>query len=361
MVRLAATAVLAALLTAHPLAQRDPRTALLERAAWEALSSGRTTSAAAAFDEALKSDPTNPRLHLGAGLAAFLERRDEFATQELTRALALDDSLIDAHKALAQIAYRSGDALRAVREQKTVVAAEPGNAEARAALERWEHEADLQAGMEVTGDPRFTVSFEGTTQADVARAVLDALDRAYWRVGAALGVHPVRPVPVVLYTSQQFTDVTRSPSWAAGAYDGIVRLPVGGALDQLDELDRVVAHEFTHAVVRDLAPRGVPVWLNEGLASALEREGVDWSARVAQLGGRVSVEALPASFARLSGDEARRAYAVSALATERLLELGGGAGVTNLLRDLGAGVDFEVAFKRRIYVSFPDFLAGFTR
>jgi len=361
MTRVVAAIVLSAVWAAHPLAQRSPRTALLERAAWEALNAGRTTAAAAAFDEALKDDPLNPGLHLGAGIAAYLERRDVFARDELTRALELDDSLVDARKALAQIAYRSGDVLRAVRELKAAVAADPGDQDARAALERWESEADLNAALEVTGDPRFTVSFEGTTQADLARAVLVALDRAYWRVGSELGIHPTRPVPVVLYTSRQFSEITRSPDWAAAAYDGIIRVPASGALDQLAELERVVTHEFTHAVIRDVAPRGVPAWLNEGLASVLEVEGTDWAARVRQLGATASVTDLPASFQQLSDDQARRAYAVSALATTRLLELAGGTGVVNLLRDLGAGVEFLPAFQRRIYMSFPDFLDSLGR
>jgi tetratricopeptide (TPR) repeat protein len=361
MPRAVAAAVVFVALAAHPLAQIDPRTALLERAGWEALSAGRTTAAAAAFDDALKADPNNAQLHLGAGLAAFLERRDDYARQQLTRALELDDSLVDARKGLAQIAYRSGDVAAAVREQKRVVAAEPGNQDARAALERWEREADLQAGMETAGDPRFSVSFEGASQAGLAEAVLDALDRAYWRVGAALGVHPAHSIPVVLYTAQQFTDITRSPAWAAAAYDGTIRVPTGGALDELDELDRVVAHEFTHALVRDIAPRDVPMWLNEGLASALERDHVDWAARVREFGGPLSVAELPDSFTNLSGDQARRAYAVSALAAGRLLDIAGGAAVVNLLRDLGSGIDFDQAFRRRIFLNFADFVAGLAR
>ncbi len=356
MARFLAASALCALLAAPLAAQSDPRTAMLERAAWDALAAGRTTAAAAAFDDALKTDGNNAQVHLGAGLAAFLERRDDYAREQLTRALELDDSLLDAHKGLAQLAYRAGDVLGAVREQKRVVAAEPGNQEARDLLDRWDREADLSAGMEVTGDPRFTVSFEGARQSALAQAVLASLDRAYGRIGGVLGVNPVRAVPVVLYTTQQFADITQSPDWAAAAYDGIIRVPTNGALDQPEELDRVVAHEFTHAVIRDVAPRGVPAWLNEGLASVLEQEDVDWAARVQASGASGTVASLPGSFTKLSGEDARKAYALSAVAAGRLLEVAGGAGVVNLLRDLGAGVDFETAFRQRIYMTFADFL-----
>src|SRR5262249_61687476 len=110
----------------------------------------------------------------------------------------------------------------------------------------------------------FTVSFEGPEEASLASEALEMLDRAYWRIGQLLGVYPSDPIPVVLYTGEQFRDVTRSPSWAAGADDGIIRVPMRGALDKSAELDRVLAHEFTHALVRTLAARNLPTWLDEG-------------------------------------------------------------------------------------------------
>src|SRR5205814_7947811 len=55
-----------------PLAQIDPRTALIERGAWSALRAGQAHAAAEAFREAIAADPKNPRLHLGAGMAASL-------------------------------------------------------------------------------------------------------------------------------------------------------------------------------------------------------------------------------------------------------------------------------------------------
>src|SRR4051812_34322083 len=74
-------------------AQIDPRTAFLEKAGWDALTAGQAHTAAENFRSALAADPRNARLHLGAGIAAFLERRDADARTELERALALDPDL----------------------------------------------------------------------------------------------------------------------------------------------------------------------------------------------------------------------------------------------------------------------------
>src|SRR3979409_2631710 len=88
--------VLAFGFTAVLLAQIDPKTALIERGAWNALTAGRAHAAAEAFRDALAADPKNARLHLGAGMAAALERRDGDARDEFDRALVLDPKLTQA-------------------------------------------------------------------------------------------------------------------------------------------------------------------------------------------------------------------------------------------------------------------------
>ena len=206
-------------------AQIDPRTALLERAGFEALNRGQARLAADTFREAIAADPKNARLHLGAGMAAALERRDGDAKDALERAIALDRTLTVARILLGQIQYRMGDHAGAMRTYETVVAETPGDAEARATLDRWRREAELHDRMQHAIGSHFTVSFEGPAEAALADAALEALDRAYWRIGELLGSYPSTPIPVVLYTSEQFRDITRSPAWAAGAFDGTIRVP----------------------------------------------------------------------------------------------------------------------------------------
>src|SRR5471032_2045033 len=199
-------------------AQIDPRAALVERGAWTALNAGQAHTAAEAFREALAADPKNARLHLGAGLAASLERRDADARDEFERALALDPKLAQARALLGQIQYRMGDPALAIRTYETLLAMSPEDRDARATLERWQREVDLRDRMQQAVGSHFTVSFEGPAEAELAAAALEVLDRAYWRICQLLGTFPLEPVNVVLYTGDQFRDITRAPSWAAGAY-----------------------------------------------------------------------------------------------------------------------------------------------
>jgi tetratricopeptide (TPR) repeat protein len=337
-------------------AQVDPRTALLERAAFEALNAGRAHDAAGLFRDALAGDPKNARLHLGAAAAAYLERRDTDADAEAERALELDATLSQAREIVGAALHRLGDVAGAIRAYEALTASAPADADAAATLERWRRELDLHDRMQQAVGSHFTVSFEGPQEAALAEEALASLDRAYWRIGELLGTYPFAPVPVVLYTTQQFSDITRAPAWAGGAFDGIIRVPMRGALANSKELDRVLAHEFVHALIRSVAARGVPGWLNEGLATALETgEPDEAERRVADAHAAVPLSELQTSFGRLTGAQAQIAYATSAIAARRLLDEAGGAAVANLLRDLGEGADFDAAFLHRIQRTFADF------
>jgi tetratricopeptide (TPR) repeat protein len=334
--------------------QADPGAALLERAGWQAIAAGQAEAAAGAFRQAIVADPANARLQLGAATAAFMQRRDEDAKRALDRALTLDSRLADAELLMGQVLRRLGDLPAAIRVYEKLAS----DSTAQATLDRWRRELELQQKMQLTVGDHFAVSFEGPPDDPLAAKVMQSLDRAYWRIGAVLNTLPNVTVPVVLYTTQQFTDLTRSPSWAAGAYDGMIRVPMRGAPENDAEMDRVLAHEFTHALVHTLSPTAIPTWLNEGLATALESDDLEWAEQIVGKSGGVPLEILRSSFGRLTGAQAALAYASSAVTVHRMLQEAGGPAVANLIRDLGAGAEFESAFARRILRPFDEFQAS---
>jgi hypothetical protein len=164
----------------------------------------------------------------------------------------------------------------------------------------------------------------------------------------------------VLYTAEQFSDITRAPAWAAAAYDGTIRIPMRGALNRPAELDRVLAHEFAHALIRTLSAGRLPTWLNEGIAAALEQDSLEWATTaVTRAGSPAPLDALAGPFAALSPDAARLAYATSALAVRTLLDAHGGVALSNLVRDIGGGEPFAPAFEHRMHEPWATFSARF--
>ncbi len=340
-------------------AQNSPRVAMLEQAGWEAIQANNLPLAVATFKEAITLDPKNASLRLGAGTAAFLQRHDADAKSHLEQALVLDPKLGRARVQLAQVARRQNDFNEAIRLMEIAAADAPGDEAVAETLDRWKRERELHERMRLEVGDFFTVSFEGPEDAALAAQALESLNKAYWRIGDIFSAYPPRSVPVVLYTREQFRDVTRSPQWAAAAYDGIIRVPMRGAGEKGEDLDRVLSHEFAHALIRSLATRNLPTWLNEGLASVLERDDMTWAtSTVAKVGKMPALRRLAQPFARLNGGEAQFAYAASAVAARRLLDDAGGVAIANLLRDLGEGKDFEEAFLHRIQRSLSDFEAS---
>ena len=339
--------------------QSSPRAAILEQDGWDAINAGQPAIAIQAFREAIKLDPKNAMLRLGAGTAEFIARHDPEARAYLDQALDLDPKLTRARAQLAQVYKRQGDLQEAIRLYEIVAGELPNDKGVRDTLDRWTRERDLHERMRLEVGDHFIVSFEGAQDASMAAQALESLDRAFWRICDVFGTFPPKTIPVVLYSGEQFRDITRSPQWAAAVYDGTIRVPMRGAGEQGEDLDRVLAHEFTHALIRSMATRGLPTWLNEGLASALESDDLGWAAKgVATASSLPSLAQLSPPFSRLSGKDAQVAYATSAIAARRLLDDPGGAAVANLLRDLGDGVSVEDAFLHRIGKSLADFEAS---
>jgi tetratricopeptide (TPR) repeat protein len=304
---------------------------------WAALERGDASRAAAIFREAIDRSPRDAALHYGAGYAAYLLGRSDAALSSLKRAVEFDPRLAPAHVLLAQVAYGGGDLDLAIRSLEKALALMPGEPRVTQQLDQWRREAALHNRFEERPGLRFRVLFEGAAEQAIADRVHRVLESAYWSIGKTLNSYPGETLTVILYTDRQFEDITRAPAWAGGGYDGRIRLAVGGALKSPRALDRVVTHEFVHAVIAAASPRGVPAWVHEGLASYLEGPDQAWAARILR-GTRtiIPLSDLAGGFGTLDGNTALLAYAESFVAAKLLCErLGQNLGV--FLQMLGSG------------------------
>jgi tetratricopeptide (TPR) repeat protein len=326
------------------------------RDGWQALRDGRNQDAADAFASAIAAEPRDPTFHFGAGVAAHLLGRPAAARESLGRALSLAPQLTDASLLLGDILYKASEVDAAIRIYEAALKYAPMHATLTARLEALRREASLGNGFFQAQGAHFTVLFEGPADEELARRAVEILEEAYWRVGAALSTYPEHLVTVVLYTQEQFRDITRSPQWAAAAYDGRIRVPVRGALADPAELERVLTHEYTHALLQTIAPRNIPTWLNEGLAVLFEPNGSTWlDGELARGRARIALQRLGAGFGTLSTAEARQAYVESGLAARALVEAIGVNGLLGLLKDLAEGTRFQTAFERHALMPLDAF------
>jgi tetratricopeptide (TPR) repeat protein len=327
-----------------------------------ALDAKRFGDALDAFTRVSKLAPADPSACVLAGIAATRLGRNDEAETWFERALELEPRLTAASQWLGELLYGQGRVKEAIATFESALKLAPNADALERRLAEWRKESQLQDRFYESRGAHFVVLFEGPADEALARRVVERLEQVYWRIGGILTAYPSKPVTVVLYTTEQFRDITRSPEWAAASYDGRIRVPIKGALADIDRLDRVLAHEFVHAVVAMLGGRTVPVWMNEGLAVTLGESGSEQAdAVLARARTRPALEDLHGSFGGLSDEQARVAYAVSAAAVKRMVDLRGPYAAVGLLQDLARGADFASAFQQRFGMRYEDFQAMVAR
>ena len=316
---------------------------------FQALQSGDAARADAIFREALTGHPRDPQLLFGAGMAASLQGRDQEAISLLKQALQIEPRLLQAAALLGELLYRQGDLDLAIKMyERALPGAPPSVAVAmRGRLSAWREEASLPQNHEAIKDDRFTISFDGPVQQTLAARAVSVLNASFWRIGKVLGDYPSAPINVVLYSEKQFHDITGAPEWAGGGFDGQIRIPVRGAAQNLAEFDRVLTHELTHAMLKSIASRNLPAWLNEGLAMHFEgRDAALSERRLAAARLFVPLALLQTSFTRLNTAQAVVAYEESAFATRALIDRIGPSGLGQLLEDLSTGQSLDQSIER---------------
>jgi len=306
-----------------------------------ALQAGEFDKAASIFADALRQNPRDPSLHMGAGVAAHMRGRDDEAQKFLKRALELQPRFIAAAALLGEIAYERGDVDLAIQTYEQALKYSPSNTAMRDKLKGWRDDAAKERRI----DGPFSIAFDGPVEARLATHASTVLDAAYWRIGKALGAYPSQPVEVIFYSLKQFRDVTGAPEWAAGLFDTRIRIPVQGALANPRTFDRVLTHELAHAMITGIAGRGVPAWLHEGLATYLEPADVSDATERLRTAKLIPLATLQHSFTRLSGREAMVAYDESVVVAAVLMEQLGPK-MSLLLQDLESGNDLSLALPR---------------
>jgi tetratricopeptide (TPR) repeat protein len=299
------------------------RVAELNDEGWRLIQAGDAARAGRAFAEALETHPDHPVLLFGAGAAAHLQGRAKEATTRLRRAIELAPDLTPASILLGQIEYSNGDVAKAISVYENALTHAPNDPSLTNRLNAWRADAEANRGFVERRVDRFRVMFQGHADKALATRATQILESAFWRIGKVLGAYPSDPVVVMLYTEKQFRDVTQAPEWSDGVYDGRIRVPAAGAAQSPQLFERVLVHELTHAMIASLAPRGIPVWLHEGLAQYFE--GDDPAAalrRLRAVRAVIPLRFLEGGFTNLTAEQAMVAYDESLVVVDGLLRRG---------------------------------------
>jgi tetratricopeptide (TPR) repeat protein len=205
-------ALLVTSLAAESAQRLQPSPAALAAAGWAAIEERRFGDALEAFSAAAGPGKGDPALCTGAGFAAFMLGQDADAQMWLEQALKLDPRNTDASLLLGELHHRAGRVAEAVATYEVALKHAPAEPDLTKKLEQWRKDATVRAGSYESRGAHFSVLFQGPADETIARRAVEMLEAAYWRVGAALTTYPSRTVTVVLYTDEQFRDITLSPA-----------------------------------------------------------------------------------------------------------------------------------------------------
>jgi hypothetical protein len=203
-------------------------------------------------------------------LAAYQDRRLDKAFQYAKEAAREEPARVDAHFLLGELHYLRQELSKARESWERALRLDPSREDIRQRLDRLKREAKVESGLSHSDTAPFVVRFaEGQVPVDLG-ILRQSLREATRLVGQSFQYFPSHPIAVILYPQGDFEQVKGLSHKVAGLYDGKIRLPVQGGSMTGEELKRILWHEYTHALIHDLAKGRCPLWLNEGIATLQE-------------------------------------------------------------------------------------------
>jgi len=316
---------------------------------------GDYASARDLFQKAVRMNDSDYVAHYLLGRSLFHLKDYNLAEKELLRTVQLQPTRHPlAYVYLGDIAFFQNHSQKAKDYWEKARDLEPSLPGLDQRLAKAEHDTKVDKKFIQYDSVHFAVKYEGAERYEAGAIVLDILEDAYREIGRELGHYPLDKVQTILYSNEQFREIPGIPGWSGAAYDGKIRLGIGGVTSPTPALRAALFHEYTHAVVRDITPR-CPAWINEGLAQVFEGRKTPAELRSDKSHKGPILANLEIPFRNLNAQQAKMAYVISLSATEYLIDRYGMMRVRNMLQDLAKYPDTATAIDNALYVSYEQF------
>jgi tetratricopeptide (TPR) repeat protein len=356
---------LGGLLSAFEKADADPNIKTYIIHAYKALgmsaiSNHRFNDALNNFEKGLSLNYQDPDLHFGQGLSFIMQSEYENAEKAFRKTVFLEPENFVAHINLGEIYYLTNDLFSAENSWRRALEINPSHTYLNERIKRLELQIQLNRELEVETDHYFFVTFDGESNPELGSMVLKILNEAYYEIGQQLFLFPTRQIAVTILTQSAFQDITGSPDWASGMYEGQIKVPVEGY--DFESLKTVLYHEYIHAVIFDMMSNRCPWWLNEGLAqyfsedrSTKERK-IFLAKMLLNSKDSPSLMALPGNINN-EFSTAQKSYAIALSAVDFFIDEFKVYNLLEILEALAGGKDMDTAFMEITGYSLKEFEA----
>jgi len=314
----------------------------------------RFSDAIGLLETAVSLKPDSAVLRCNLGMALYRDNRRAEALDEFRNVAAADPDNAMARKMCGMLYYWKGQTREALDELKAAARLNPSDKEVGDLLKKIEREYSVEKEYDSDTHVHFNIAFDAKKDYRVGKAVLDALEAAWSRVGTDLNFYPREKIAVVVYSGRQFHDLMNKRKNVGGMYDGKIRVPVGGLDAERDQaqLNSVLAHEYTHAAVHFLTHNRCPLWLNEGIA---EYESESWdSMKERQItaardtGSLIPLSELSSALKNTSSPRVALAYCEALSITKLIADRYGVYNLRRILDNIDSGDDIDEALRKAI-------------
>lgn len=328
---------------------------LLEIGARE-LHRGEVDEAIRVLDEAVDLMPRSGEAQYRLGVALHRRQSFEAAIRRLEHAVRLSPRHAEAFLWLGRAYYGGGYLRRALAPLERSLEIEPGNEPAETLLERVRREADVEGEFGEVFSQHFRIQASREVSHEVREEVRTALEDAFYKASSLLEYHPDIQFPAILYSEEEFREVTGAHEWVGGLFDGKIRIPVKDFEEHRRAIGRVIDHEVGHAMVRDSC-RDAPRWFNEGVAQLIDgtdrKEAAEAAGAAAREGRAPTLEELDGLFQSAEREDVIRAYRLSLAFVHHLILEEGEGRLARVAEACRAGSSFGDAFLR-VYRDDPE-------
>lgn len=250
--------------------------------------------------------------------------------------------------------YNKGELIPTLSDWENALKLDSSDERILKLVEKVKKEISVESGFRKGQSGFFKIKFDGEENRSVADEVLKILEKARDKIRYDLGFFELGEIEVILYSNEQFRDITDSPSWSGGGFDGKIRIPIGNYKEDKALLEKMLYHEFTHAVVFAMTKGNCPTWLNEGLAMYMEGTRKN-NMQLQVLDTPILLSKLSDSFLNMDAKSAYLAYFESFYAVEYLIKKNGFESIKQILKELGDGENIDTAMKEGINRSLSEF------
>ena len=211
------------------------------------------------------------RSNINTGIVLYNEGRKKEALPYLEEITDSGIVLPDVYYVLGEIYYEDNELQKAIDSWEISQSQSPKDV-IRTKITKAKKELKVDEKLSNKISCNFVLKYD-QDDAYSSELVLHSLVNAYNVLAYDFGWYENSEFTVILYSSKDFSDILNVPSWAAAIYDGKIRIPFQYASMNIDELESIIRHELTHALIHHMAGSNVPAWLHEGIAQ--HKDGID--------------------------------------------------------------------------------------